>query len=67
VGGNTITASAGDFAFLPVESLIHSRTRATAMRRRWSSSLPPALKDFLRRCSSLRRIVPRCRRLSRKR
>src|SRR5262245_42113302 len=36
VGGKTITASAGDFAFFPTESLIYSRTRASATRRRLS-------------------------------
>ena len=64
VGGNTITASAGDFAFLP-RGIAHSfKNTATAARRHWFLPRRRALKAFslkslILRQTDLRRLRAR--------
>ena len=63
VGGDTITASAGDFVFLP-RGIAHSFKNTGDVREgAGPNSLRRALRVFLRKCSSLLPIVPRRRRL----
>jgi quercetin dioxygenase-like cupin family protein len=66
-GGDTITASAGDFAFLP-RGIAHSFKNAGDCDAKALVLITPAgLEGFFLKYSSLRRIVPRCRRLPLKR